>query len=138
MCAPAELDDQMVFSDEEPSSAVDAGKLTLPLWAVAEEADVGSRALAQVRDWARAQQERWRELDRAWRPVLLALVRLQNRYLPELTRRTTLLFDPDTGERIDPIEQEREAFDAAASSSTTSARTETGCWPATTSSSTAG
>ncbi len=142
MRVPAELHDQMVFSDEDPSStwsdyeyeldghphvtalytpwqqlpaidAVDGGKFTVPLRAVTGDADVGVRALDQVRDWAKGQETRWRELDHAWLPLLCALVRLQNRYLPELTRRSTLLFDPETGERVDPFERELERFDAA-------------------------
>jgi hypothetical protein len=143
MRAPAESAEEMTFSDEDPSStwsdyeyelhghanvsalytpwqqlaaidAVDAGKFSVPLWVVAGEPDVGARALDQMRSWAQAQDERWRGLDRAWRPLLQALVRLQNRYLPELTRRTTLLFDPETGERFDPFISERETFDPKA------------------------
>jgi hypothetical protein len=43
----------------------------------------------------------------------LVLVRLQNRYLPDLTLRTTLLFDPDTGQRADPYPAELQSFEAA-------------------------
>lgn len=140
---PAESADQMVFSDEDPSSswsdyeyelhghaevtalytywqqlavidAVDAGKLTVPLWVVASDADMGVSALNQMRAWAQRQDERWRGLDSAWRPLLLTLVRLQNRYLPELTHRTTLLFDVESGMRVDPFVAERETFDLKA------------------------
>jgi len=143
MCVPAESAEQMIFSDEDPSSrwsdyeyelhghanvsalytpwqqlaaidAVDAGKFSVPLWVVAGEAGVGARALDQMRSWAAGQDDRWRGLDVAWQPLLQALVRLQNRYLPELTRRTTLLFDPETGERVDPFVAERETFDPKA------------------------
>ncbi len=140
MRVPTELDEQMVFTDEDPSSAwadyefelhghphvaalyspwqqlpaidaVDSGTFTLPLWVVTGDGEAGARALDQIGDWARGQEERWRELDLAWRPLLLALVRLQNRYLPELTRSTILLFDPESGERVDPLELELETFD---------------------------
>ena len=142
MQVPAEPDEQMVFSDEDSSrtwsdysyelhgyphvtalytpwqqlpvvAAADGGRFTLPLWAIAADEQASAQALGPVRDWARAQQERWRQLDHAWRPLLLVLVRLQNRYLPELTRRTTLLFDPESGEHVDPHPGEVHAFDSA-------------------------
>lgn len=143
MHVPAEPDEQLIFSDEDPSrawsdyeyevdghphvsalytpwqqlatiDAVDAGKFTVPLWLVAGDREPGVRGLDQLRAWAIGQDSRWRELDRAWRPLLLALVRLQNRYLPELTRRTTLLYDSETGQRVDPFGQERETFNPKA------------------------
>ena len=142
MEVPAEPEEQVVFSDENPSSnwedytyeawehpqvtalyspwqqlaggdVADGGRFTLPLWAVATDEQRGARALDQVREMARAQQTRWRELDAAWRPLLLVLVRLQNRYLPDLTLRTTLLFDPDTGQRVDPYPAEVQSFEPA-------------------------
>lgn len=139
---PAEPEEQVVFSDEDPSSnwedytyevwehpqvtalyspwqqlaggdVADGGRFTLPLSAVAADEQRGARALDQVREMARAQQTRWQELDAAWRPLLLVLVRLQNRYLPDLTLRTTLLFDPDTGHRVDPYPAEVQSFEPA-------------------------
>jgi hypothetical protein len=136
---PAEPDEQMAFSDEDPSAlwddyafeldghphvtalyspwqllvagdAVDGGRFTLPLSPILDEENLTGRALKQLGDLARGQQERWKQLDQAWRPLLLTLVRLQNRYLPELTRRTTLLFDPETGQRVDPYPGEVQAF----------------------------
>jgi hypothetical protein len=143
MQVPAESADQMVFSDEDPSGswnnyeyelhgrteitalytpwqqlplvdAVSAGTFAVPLWVVAGDPDKGAGALDQMRSWAQAQDERWRELDSAWQPLLLALVRLQNRYLPELTNRTTLLFDVESGQRVDPFVAECETFDPKA------------------------
>jgi len=140
MRIPPESDEQMIFSDENPGvwsdyeyeldgyprvsalytpwqqlpaiDAVDAAGFTLPLWVVAGDADAGARALEQMRGWATMQNERWRGLDDAWRPLLIALVRLQNRYLPDLTRRSTLLFDTETRQRVDPFTRELETFDA--------------------------
>ena len=139
---PAEPEAQLVFGDEDPSSkwqdyayelydhsevtalyspwqqlaagdVADGGRFTLPLSAVAADARSGARALDQVREVALMQQARWQQLDDAWRPLLMALVRLQNRYLPDLTLRTTLLFDPDTGQRVDPYPAEVRSFEAA-------------------------
>jgi len=93
------------------SDARRAGTFTVPLWVVTGEAEVGARGLEQVRGWAEAQDGSWRALDDAWRPLLQVLVRLQNRYWPELTGRTTLLFDPESRERFDPYERERGAFE---------------------------
>jgi hypothetical protein len=140
MVVPAESSEQMIFTDEDPGSAwgnyeyelhghpnvtalytpwqqlaaidaVNAAQFTVPLWVVAGDASAGIRALDQMRGWAQGQDERWRGLDHAWRPLLLTLVRLQNRYLPELTNRTTRMLDVDTGERVDPFAAERETFD---------------------------
>lgn len=140
---PAESADQMIFSDEDPSrswsdyeyelhgrvevtalytpwqqlaliDAVNGGTFAVPLWVVAGDPDTGSGALDQMRSWAQAQDEQWRGLDNAWQPLLLVLVRLQNRYLPELTSRTTLLFDVDSGQRVDPFVAECETFDPKA------------------------
>jgi hypothetical protein len=141
MQVPSEPVEQMVFSDEEPSDnwaeyefeldghahvnalysqwqhlaaidAVEAGTFTVPLWVVAGQPDAGAKALEQLRGWAQGQDASWRALDAMWRPLMMTLVRLQNRYWPEITHRTTLLFDPNLGERVDPFTSERETFDA--------------------------
>jgi hypothetical protein len=143
MRSPSEPGEQMVFSDEEPSDAwseyefelnghmevvalyspwqqlaasdaVDGGSHSVPLWVVAGEPDVGARALDQMRPWAQSLDEAWRSLDEAWQPLLLSLVRLQNRYWAEVTHRTKLLFDTESGGRVDPFIVERETFDAKA------------------------
>jgi hypothetical protein len=79
------------------------------LLAPAEERDA---ALNQTREWLEAQQDRWQTLDAAWRPLVKLLVRLQNRYLPEITGRTTLLYDAEQKQHVDPWPDERERFDA--------------------------
>jgi hypothetical protein len=140
MQIPAEPGEQMSFSDEQPSTAwenhayelhgrphvsalyshwqlllagdaVDGGRFTVPLSALADEQRRTGPAVEQLGEMARAQQDRWMQLDDAWRPLLLALVRLQNRYLPDLTLRTTLLFDPETGGRVDPYPGEVDVFE---------------------------
>ena len=59
------------------------------------------RAPAEQRDavlgtWRRlleAEEARWHALDSAWRPLMKVLVRLQNRYLPEVTGQSRMLYD---------------------------------------------
>jgi hypothetical protein len=51
----------------------------------------------------------WKRLDAAWRPVILLLVRIQNRYFPAV--RGTVKLPPGGG---DPFRQEIAAFDAPA------------------------
>lgn len=92
--------------------AVRGGTFTVPLSVLAGQPDKGTRALEQLRGWALAQEEAWRALDDGWRPLLQVLVRLQNRYLPDLTNRTTLLFDAEIRERFNPFPRERATFDA--------------------------
>jgi hypothetical protein len=53
----------------------------------------------------------WRRLDAAWRPVILLLVRIQNRYFPAV-RGTVKL--PPGGGGGDPFRREMAAFDASA------------------------
>jgi hypothetical protein len=60
------------------------------------------------------QQARWQALDAAWRPLMKLLVRLQNRYLPEITGRTRILSDVEQRLQIDPWPEQRERFDAPA------------------------
>ncbi|WLS43295.1 hypothetical protein Q3V37_17925 [Micromonospora profundi] len=79
------------------------------LLAPAEERDA---ALERTRECLEAQQDRWQTLDAAWRPLVKLLVRLQNRYLPECTGRTTLLYDAKQKQQVDPWPAERERFDA--------------------------
>lgn len=64
----------------------------------------------------RLQLERWRQLDREWRGILLVLLRLQSRYGPPvkgtlIKSTVNLVKHPETGEYIDPSELEP-PFDA--------------------------
>ena len=54
----------------------------------------------------------WSSLHEQWQPLLKLLVRLQNRYSPEVSRRITLLWDHEAGERVDPWPLVQKAFDA--------------------------
>ncbi len=59
----------------------------------------------------------WQGIDEVWRPLIKLLVRVQNRYLPEITRRTVLLYDTAAGESVDPWPGERERFNAQSAAS---------------------
>lgn len=81
------------------------------LRAPAEQRDA---ALKTWRELLEAQEARWQAVDSAWRPLMKLLVRLQNRYLPEITGRTRILYDASLNRQVDPWPAELERFDAAA------------------------
>ncbi len=56
----------------------------------------------------------WLTLNGAWTPLMKFLVRVQNRYLPEVTGRSTLLRDVEARVEIEPWRHELESFDAVA------------------------
>lgn len=98
---------QHLFAGE----AVAGGKIAVPLSTLAGDPDSGARSAESLRTWASGQDADWRTLNERWQPVLLLLVRLQNRYWPEITRRSVLLFDTDLQEQVDPFDSEIAAFD---------------------------
>lgn len=69
------------------------------------------RLLASGRRLARPIMESLSEFDATWRPLLLLLVRIQNRYWPFIGSYSSLL-DPRTREYIDPVARERRQFSA--------------------------
>lgn len=101
---------QLLYVDDAlrgNSTVVDLETLLAPT-------DQRTEVLERRRPLLEMQQEGWRALDAAWRPLMKLLVRLQNRYLPEVTRRTKLVYDTDYGRQVDPWPDERERFDASA------------------------
>lgn len=80
------------------------------------------RAPAEQRDkvlgtWCgllEAEETRWHVLDSAWRPLMKVLVRLQNRYLPEVTSQTRLMYDAAYKLLVDPWPEVLSRFDAEA------------------------
>lgn len=56
------------------------------------------RFLDQLRPWLQDQDSAWRAIDDAWRPLVKLLVRLQNRYWPQITNRVSLIHGPEPGE----------------------------------------
>ncbi len=79
------------------------------LLAPAEDRDA---VLLRIRERLEAQHTTWQILDTAWRPLMKLLVCLQNRYLPEITGLTTLLYDAEQKQQVDPWPAERGRFDA--------------------------
>lgn len=56
----------------------------------------------------------WRTLDDRWIPTHKLLVAVQNRFWPAVSGRVTLPWDSELGERVDPMAEEVERFDAIA------------------------
>jgi hypothetical protein len=69
------------------------------LRAPAEQRD---KVLDTWRGLLEAEEARWHALDSAWRPLMKVLVRLQNRYLPEVTGQTRMLYDTAQKTQVDP------------------------------------
>ncbi|MGD0165967.1 MAG: hypothetical protein ABSC51_01565 [Gaiellaceae bacterium] len=69
------------------------------------------KSLAAYRRVARSHRELIASLEMHWRPVVLLLCWLQNRYLPYVLGRTTLVFDPEISKTVDPLPDERREFD---------------------------
>jgi hypothetical protein len=95
--------------------AVDLGRVEVTLsWLLDDERRVSlSEQAAGIYSW---QRERWQSTDWNWRSTVLLLVRLQNRYAPLIkgtltTSRSTLIYDPDVGDYVDPYHEEVRRFD---------------------------
>jgi hypothetical protein len=105
---------QLLYARE----AIELGRVPVAMeWFLDEErrGDVGEG----TRQFYELQAERWRGLDDDWRKHILLLVRLQNRYYPlirgTLTKiSTSLAYDPDVGDYVDPYQQVVQDFDPAA------------------------
>jgi hypothetical protein len=101
---------QLLYLDD----ALERSAESLPLGLLAGPRDALTSWLERLRGLLADLQTSWAALHQRWQPLLKLLVRLQNRYLPEVTRRTRLLWDVDRKERIDPWAREVERFDATA------------------------
>lgn len=60
----------------------------------------------------RVDRDFWLRLEHHWRPTVLLLSWLQNRYLPFVTGTSTMTHDPSTGELVDPVREEVRNFNA--------------------------
>jgi hypothetical protein len=69
------------------------------------------RLMRNARRLARPMMESLSEFDENWRPLLLLLVRIQNRYWPFIGSYSSLR-DPRTREYVDPVARERRRFSA--------------------------
>lgn len=101
---------QLLYADDVLDRAAEPVNLA---WLAPSTKAEGS-ALEQLTPIAEQLRAEWGNLDAAWRPLMKLLVRIQNRYLPVVTGRTTLLIDSTTHERVDPWPMERDAFQADA------------------------
>jgi hypothetical protein len=101
---------QLLYVDnvvDAPSARLGPEMLRAP----AEQRDA---ALKTCRELLEAQEAQWQAVDTAWRPLMKLLVRLQNRYLPEITGRTRILYDAGQQRQVDPWPAELKRFDVAA------------------------
>lgn len=72
------------------------------------------RGLKNARPFWRVDREFWQSLEANWRPVVLLLSWLQNRYLPFVRGRSTMVYVKARREPVDPVRDEVRTFDAAA------------------------
>jgi hypothetical protein len=99
---------QVLYVDD----ALDRSNESLPLSVLLGPAEQLNETLEKVRGFLEALDGSWRGLHESWSALLKLLVRVQNRYLPEVTNSVNLPFDAELGERVNPYRREVEAFDA--------------------------
>ncbi len=87
---------------------------TLPLSVLASSAEELTAWIEPIQGLVARLRESWAALHEAWTPLMKLLVRVQNRYLPEVTRRSTLLRDVERKVDVEPWQHELESFDAGA------------------------
>ena len=79
---------------------------TLPLSALASSTEDLTIRLKPLQSLIARLHESWATLNEAWTPLMKLLVRVQNRYLPEVTLRSTLLRDVERQVDVEPWEDE--------------------------------
>jgi hypothetical protein len=99
---------QMLYIDD----ALQGGHADVSFEVLLSSADERAQSLERLRPMLEPLQTAWHALDAAWRPLMKLLVRVQNRYLPEVTRQTTLLYDAGCNAQVDPWPGQIGAFDA--------------------------
>lgn len=72
------------------------------------------RGLKNARPFWRVDRDFWQSLEENWRPVVLLLSWAQNRYLPFVRGRSTMVYVKGQREPVDPVRDEIRTFDAAA------------------------
>jgi hypothetical protein len=72
------------------------------------------QAMKTRRPFWRIDRDMWASLEQNWRPVVLLLCWLQNRYLPFVRGQSTRVYIPDHRRPIDPVPDEVRSFDAPA------------------------
>jgi hypothetical protein len=101
---------QLLYLDD----VLDRPTVTLGLATLQSWTEERTAAFDRVVDLLQAQSAEWQALDAAWRPLMKILVRLQNRYLPEITGRSRMLYDAAQGQHVDVWQAEVDGFDADA------------------------
>ena len=71
------------------------------------------RGLKGMRPLWRVDRERWQSLEENWRPLVLLLCWLQNRYLPFVRGQSKMVYVEGRREPVNPVRDEVHAFDAA-------------------------
>jgi hypothetical protein len=99
---------QVLYLDDVLDRASESVPLSL-LTGPAQDLDAW---LEKLRELTSALHEAWATLHEHWQPLLKLIVRLQNRYLPEVARSMKLLWDAEAGCQVDPWPEERRRFDA--------------------------
>jgi hypothetical protein len=72
------------------------------------------RGLKNMRPYWRVDRDWWRSLEESWRPIVLLLCWLQNRYLPFVRGQSKMVHIEGRREAVDPVRDEVRTFDAAA------------------------
>lgn len=104
---------QLLYLD----NVMDAPAARLGLDVLRAPADQRDALLGKWREVLEAHEARWHALDTAWRPLMKVLVRLQNRYLPQVTGYTQMLYDATQKLSVDPWPKVVDCFDPAAAAS---------------------
>jgi hypothetical protein len=104
---------QLMYLD----NVADAPAARLGLDVLRAPAEQRDAVLGTWRGLLEAEEARWQALDSAWRPLMKVLVRLQNRYLPEVTGQSRLVYDAVQKLLVDPWPEVLSSFDAKAAAS---------------------
>lgn len=94
-------------------SALEDRLVTLTLPYVLGRRERLLRGLKNARGFWRVERELWQSLEENWRPVILLLCWLQNRYLPFVRGQSKMVYVKGRREPVDPVRDEVRTFDAA-------------------------
>jgi hypothetical protein len=72
------------------------------------------RGIKNARPFWRVERELWQSLEQNWRPLVLLLCWLQNRYLPFVRSSARRVYAKGTRQLVNPVPEEVRTFDAAA------------------------
>lgn len=92
-------------------SALEERIVPVPLPLLLGRRDRLLSAIRKQRPFRRVERDFWLRLETHWRPAILLLCWLQNRYLPYVTGRSTMAWDAEAGGRVDAVREELRTFD---------------------------